>query len=85
MGSNENYRGPTFEPNAPNVVQIMSPFFDQTEILGGKATVYRREEGGAFFIGGIGFPLRKKRISKSPKTMTPAQPSNWGRNERLTP
>ena len=47
--------------------QIVCPFFDQTEILGGKATVYRREEGGAFYWR-YWIPAEKKRISKSLKT-----------------
>ena len=49
------------------MVQIVSPFFDQTEIVGGKPTVYRREEVGTFYWR-YWIPAEKKRISKSLKT-----------------
>ena len=47
--------------------KTVTPFYDTTEILGGKATVYRREPGGCFYWR-YWIPAEKKRISKSLKT-----------------
>ena len=46
---------------------FFSPFYETTKILGGKATVYRREPGEPFFWR-YWIPAEKKRISKSQGT-----------------
>ena len=45
----------------------MAPFFDQTGILGGKATVYRRSKNGSFYWR-YWVPAEQTRVSKSLKT-----------------